>query len=91
MYRVYTKYDNLVNQLSSMVTIIFLCVGISAKEVTTSLAAVSARSFPLMFVCPLIFLRCVGRLRPSLYRIRVTMAVSSGLGWWYAECDGRCS
>ena len=53
----------------SMVTVNFGCPGISSKDVTTHLAAVSARSLPLMFVCPLIVCSIVGS--PCLFCIGV--------------------
>jgi hypothetical protein len=37
-----------------MVTVNLGCLGTSSHDVTTCLAAVSARSLPLMFACPLI-------------------------------------
>ena len=36
-----------------MATVIFWCPGMLSNNVTTRLAAVSTRSLPLMFVCPL--------------------------------------
>ena len=50
-------YMTLIGGLSAcfpMVILRFWCPGISSKEVTTTLAAVSARSLPQMLVCPLI-------------------------------------
>ena len=47
-----------------MVTVTFWCSGMSSNEVTTRLAATSARSLPFVFVCPLILCIIVGR--PSL-------------------------
>jgi len=67
-----------------MVYIYFFNLGISSKEVTTSLAAVPAKSFPLIFVCPQFFRYCVGGgLRSSLYPIELIMVVNSGFWWWY--------
>ncbi len=37
-----------------IVTVTFWCSGMSSNDFTTRLAAASARSLPLMFVCPLI-------------------------------------
>jgi hypothetical protein len=48
------------------VAVSFLCSGISSKEVTIRLAILSARSLPLMFVCPLILCSFVGSLRSAL-------------------------
>jgi len=50
----------------SIVAVSFLCSGISSKEVTIRLAILSARSLPLMFVCPLILCSFVGSLRSAL-------------------------
>ena len=47
-----------------MVTVTFWCSGMPSNDVTTRLAAASARSLPFMFVCPLILRSIVGR--PSL-------------------------
>ncbi len=49
-----------------MVIVIFWCSGISSNEVTTNLAAASARSLPRMLVCPLILFSFVGRPRLAL-------------------------
>jgi hypothetical protein len=45
-------------------TVSFRCPGMSSNYVTTRLVAPSARSFPLMFVCPLILCSIMGS--PSL-------------------------
>ncbi len=50
-----------------MVIVSFWCSGISSKEVTTNLAAASARSLPRMLVWPLILFSVVGRPRLALY------------------------
>jgi hypothetical protein len=47
-----------------IVTVSFWCSGMSSNDVTTRLAATSARSLSVMFVCPLILFSIVGR--PSL-------------------------
>ena len=65
-----------------MVTVSFWCSGRSSNDVTTRLAEVSARSLPLMFVCPLILCSIVGTPILILYCSEVTMAVVSGLWWW---------
>ncbi len=62
-----------------MVTVTFWCPGMSANDVTTFLAVVSARSMPLMFVCHLISCRIVGRPILILYCSEKTMAAISGL------------
>jgi len=49
-----------------MVIMSFWCSGISSKEVTNNLAAVSAKLFPRMFVWPLILFSFVGRPRLAL-------------------------
>jgi len=50
-----------------MVTVTFGFSGMSPNDVTTRLAASSARSLPFMFVCPLILCSIVGRLNLILY------------------------
>ena len=45
-----------------MVTVTFWCPGMFSNDVTTRLDAVSTRSLPLMFACPLILRSIVGRL-----------------------------
>ena len=50
-----------------IVTVTFWCSGMSSNDVTTRLAAASARSLPLMFVYPLILCRIAGRLSLILY------------------------
>ena len=47
-----------------MVTVTFWCSGMSSNDVTTRLAASSARSLPFIFVCLLILCSIVER--PSL-------------------------
>jgi hypothetical protein len=47
-----------------MVTVSLWCSGIFSNEATSNLAAMSAKSLPRMFVCPLILFSCVWR--PSL-------------------------
>jgi hypothetical protein len=49
-----------------MVIVSFLCSGIFSKEVTTNLAAASARSLPRMLVWTLILFSVVGRPRLAL-------------------------
>ncbi len=44
-----------------IVTVTFWCSGISSNDITTRLAAASARSLPLMFTYPLILCSIVGR------------------------------
>ncbi len=65
-----------------MVTVTFWCSRMSSNDDTTRLAAVSARSLPLMFACPLILCSIVGRTSLILYWSEVTMAAISGLWWW---------
>ena len=38
-----------------MVTVTFWCSGMSSNDITIRLAAASARSLPLMYMCPRIF------------------------------------
>jgi hypothetical protein len=63
----------------NIVTASVWCLGMSSKYVATRLVVVSARSLPLMFVCPLIFCIIVGRPGYILYWSEVTMAAMSGL------------
>ena len=65
-----------------MVTVSFLCSGMSSDDVTTRLAAAFARSLPFIYVCPLILCSIVGRPRLILYWSNMTMAVISGSWWW---------
>ena len=65
-----------------MVTVSFWLSEMSSNDVTTRLAAASARSLPFISVCPLILFSVVGRPRLILYRNKSTMAVISGLWWW---------
>ena len=65
-----------------MVIVSFWCFGMSSNEITTRLAAASARSLPFISVCPLILCSIVGRSRLILYWSKSTMAVISGLWWW---------
>ncbi len=65
-----------------ILTVIFWCSGMSSNEVTTRLAAASARSLPLMSVCPLILCSIVERPSVILYWSEDTMAVIIGLWWW---------
>jgi len=66
----------------SMVTVTFWCPGMSSKDVTTRLAAVSTRSLPLMCACLLIFCSIVARLSYILYWSAVTISAMIGLLWW---------
>ena len=74
-----------------MVTVSFWFSGMPSQSATTLLAAASARSLPLMFECPRILGSIVGSPSSALYRRESTIAVMSGLWWWYVVCDGRCS
>ena len=66
-----------------MVTVTFSCSGMSSNDVIARLTAASARSLPLMFVCPLILCSIImGRPSLILYWSEVTMAAISGLWWW---------
>ena len=65
-----------------MVTVRFWCSGTSSNDVTTRLAAASARSLPFICVCPLILCSIVGSPSLILYWSDFTMAVISGLWWW---------
>jgi len=65
-----------------MATVTFLCSGMSSNDVTTRLTPASARSLPLMFVCPLALCSIVGRPSLILYWSEVTMAAIGGLWWW---------
>jgi hypothetical protein len=53
----------------------------SFHAATTLLAAASARSLPLMFVCPLTLRNVVGSPSSDLHRRSSTIAAMSGL-WW---------
>jgi len=57
-----------------MVTVSFWCSEMSSQLVTTFLAATSARSLPLMFVCPLILCNIVVSPSSALYRRESTIA-----------------
>ncbi len=72
-----------------IVTVSFWLAGMPFQSATTRLA-VSARSWPLMFVCPRILCSIVGSPSSALYRRESTIAVMSGLWWCYVVCDGRC-
>ena len=74
-----------------IVTVSCWLAGMLFQSATTLLAAASARSLPLMFVCPRILCKVVGSPSSALYRRMSTIAVMSGLWWWYVVCDGRCS
>ena len=50
-----------------IVTVNFWCPGMSSKDVTALLAAVSARPLPLVLACRLILRRIVGRPSLTLY------------------------
>jgi len=63
----------------------------SSQLETTLLAAASARSLPLMFVCPLIWCNIVLSPSSALYRRESTIAAMSGLRWWYVVCKILCS
>ena len=65
-----------------IVTVTFWRSGMSSNDVTIRLAATSARSLPLMFVCPLIMCSIMGRPSLILYWSEMTMSVISGLWWW---------
>ncbi len=62
-----------------MVRVSFSLLGMSSQAATTLLAAASARSLPLMFVCPLILRNVVGSPSSALYMRSSTIAVMSGL------------
>ena len=64
-----------------IVTVSFWLAGMPFQSATTLLAAASARSLPLMFVCPRILCSIVGSPSSALYRRMSTIAVMSGL-WW---------
>ncbi len=64
-----------------MVTASFWFSGMPNQSVTTLLAAASARSLPLMFVCPRILCSIMGSPSSALYRGESTIAAMSGL-WW---------
>ena len=65
----------------AIVTVSFLFLGMPSLSATTLLAAASARSLPLMFVCPRILCSIVGSPSSALYRRESTIADISGL-WW---------
>ena len=64
-----------------MVTVSFWFLGMPSQSATFLLAAASARSLPLMFVCPRILCSIVGSPSSAMYRRESTIAVMSGL-WW---------
>ncbi len=64
-----------------MVTVSFWFSGMPSQSATTLLAAASARSLPLMFVCPRILCIIVGSPSSVLYRRESTIAVMSDLRW----------
>ncbi len=74
-----------------IVTVSFWLSGMPSHSATTFLAAASAWPLPLMFVCPRILCNIVGSHCSALYRRESTIAVMSGLWWWYVVCVGRCS
>jgi len=55
----------------------FWCPDMSSHDVTTRLAAVSTKSLPLMYVCPLILCTIVGKPSLILCGSEVTMAAIS--------------
>ena len=65
-FLVYMTQNGGLSACFPMVIVIFWCSGISSKEVTINLAAVSAKSLPRMFVGPLILFSFVGRPRLAL-------------------------
>ena len=79
-----------------------LCTGVlSSKEITTRLAAVSARSLlPFMFICPQMLLSFVGSPRLTISWSVVTMAAIKGLVviiccvggsiWLFLHCRKVC-
>ena len=73
----------------SMVRVSFSLSGMSSHAATTLLAAASARSLPLMFVCPLTLRNVVGSPSSNLDRRSSTIAAISGLWWWYLVWEGR--
>ncbi len=64
-----------------MVTARGQVLGMPFQSATTLLAAASAKSLPLMFVCPRILSSVVGSPSSDLYRRESTIAVMSGLRW----------
>ena len=72
-----------------IVTLSFWLAGMPSQSATTLLAAASARSLPLMFVCPLPLRNVVGSPSSDLYRRSSTIAAMSGLWWWYLVWEGR--
>jgi len=74
-----------------MVSASLWCSGISSKEVTTNLAAVSAKSLPRISIWPLILFSFAGRPSTALLLTRVTMVAMRGLWWWYICCVKRSS
>ena len=73
----------------SIITASFWFSGMPSQSATTLLAAASARSLSLMFVCPLTLRNVVGRPSSDLYRRSSTIAAMSGLWWWYLVWEGR--
>ena len=76
---VYITQNSGLSACLPMVTETFGCPGMSTNDITTYLVAVSARSLPLMLVCPLIFCKIVGRPSLILYWSEVAMVAISGL------------
>jgi hypothetical protein len=79
---VYSTHNSGLSACLPMLNVTFWCPGMSSKDVNTRLDAVSTRSLPVMFACPLYLCILVGR--PSLipYCSEVTMAAISGVWWW---------
>ena len=63
---VYMAYISGLSACYPMVAVNLCCSGISSKEATFNLDAVSAKSSPRMFVCPLILYNFVGSPRLAL-------------------------
>ncbi len=74
-----------------MITASFRYSGMPSQSATTLLAAASARSLPLMYMCPRILCSIVGSPSSALYRSESTIVAMSGLWWLYVVCDGRCN
>ena len=62
-----------------MVTVSLWCSGMSSQLDTNLLVATSAKSLPLMFVCPLILCSIVVSPSLAMYRRDSTIATMSGL------------
>ena len=73
-----TRYDGL-SACLPMVTVSFWCSGISTKTETTNLSALSARSLPLMYVCPLILRNTIGSSMLAPYCSMETMEIKRNL------------